>query len=579
MRAGGNIGSLWRLWSAWGVVLARTALAATLWQEPVDLTHEWDTGPNHALFVAGEAEEMGSWNPAHAVRLTWTAGNIWTGRVALPAGQVHEYKFIRRSMDAALYCDSDNGDWMSGDNLAVTTPPLPSAPYADKTVFYHSAWSNVQILYRCGSTQWLGAAMADIGPGRAENERRHSIAGIGIPDETIEFVFNGLSNGVVQWDNAPVEGIGSGDWNYHTPLDVFWVQDKQLFNYPPPASPGAPRIEERFVNSTVAGIPGRTVRIWLPRGYDQNTTRRYPVLYMHDGQEVFCGGTPCSDQWNADWHAVREVGQGRMRECIIAAMDNGTNRQAEYEPPGDTYYAGYPSGVGDKYLQFFAANVRPTLDFNYRTLTAPGDTLIGGSSMGGLISIYFGYETNLFGGVLAMSPAITRAPNYTSALWGKNRKALRLYVDTGSSEGSIGPGGGDYWLKPWEAYAIFLRQGYAVNRDLLMRIGCGAGHNEAAWSARFPEAARFLLDVRREANALAQAAHPPRLEWLDAAQGWRSSTLGGYRYDLENSVALVATDPWLTYQASPTETNLWGSRDWTGNLPAGFYRLRALPAP
>jgi predicted alpha/beta superfamily hydrolase len=212
-----------------------------------------------------------------------------------------------------------------------------------------------------------------------------------------------------------------------------------------------------------------------------------------------------------------------MRECIIAAMDNGTNRQAEYEPPGDTYYTGYPAGVGDNYLKFFADNVRPTLDFNFRTLTAPGDTLIGGSSMGGLISIYFGYETNLFGGVLAMSPAITRAPNYTSALWDKSRKALRLYVDTGSNEGSVGPGGGDYWNKPWEAYAIFLRQGYAVNRDLLMRIGCGAGHNETAWSARFPEAARFLLDVRREANALAQAAHPP------GSRGWTRKGAGAVR--------------------------------------------------
>jgi hypothetical protein len=178
-------------------------LAATLWQEPVDLTHEWDTGPDHALFVTGGAKEIGAWNPAKAVRLTWTAGNIWTGRVALPAGQVHEYKFIRRSMDSAQYCDSGNRDWMPGDNLAVTTTPPPAAPYAGKTVFYHSAWSNVQILYRCRGTQWQGAALADAGPGRTGGERLHSVAGIGIPDETIEFVFNGLSNGEEQWDNAP----------------------------------------------------------------------------------------------------------------------------------------------------------------------------------------------------------------------------------------------------------------------------------------------------------------------------------------------------------------------------------------
>lgn len=559
--------------------MTRTLPAGTLWQEPQPFAHVWDTGPEYALFVAGAAEEIGAWDPARAVRLTWTAGNVWTGNVALPAGRAHEYKFIRRSMAASEYCNSANVVWMPGDNLAVTTAPPPAAPYTGKTIYYHSAWSNVQILYRCGSTQWQGAALVDVGPGRTESARLHSVAGIGAPDETIEFVFNGMSNGAVQWDNAPYEGLGAGDWNYHTPLDVFWVQNKQVYNYAPPASSGVARIEERVVNSTVDGIPGRTVRIYLPRGYDQNTSRRYPVLYMHDGQEVFCGDAPRSDQWNADWHATREISQGRMRECIVAAMDNGTNRQAEYEPPGDTYYTGYPAGVGDKYLKFVSDNVRPTLDFNYRTLTAPGDTLIGGSSMGGLISIYFGYETNIFGGVLAMSPAITRATNYTSALWANSRKDLRIYVDTGSSEGSVGPGGGDYWFKPWEAYAIFLRQGYPVNRDLLMRIGCGAGHNEAAWSARFPDAARFLLDVRREPNPLAPAAHPPRLEPAGAPGNWQNLTLGGYHYALEQKDDLVTTGHWQTNQVSALETNPWGSRTWTGDRSPGFYRLRAIPGP
>lgn len=556
-----------------------SALAGTLWQEPQPFAHVWDTGPDHALFVVGSAEEIGAWDPAHAVRLTWTAGNVWTGTVALPAGRTHEYKFIRRSMAASSFCNSGNADWMPGSNLTATVPPPPSAPYAGKTLFYFTAWSNVQVLYRCGSTQWQSAALADAGPGRSGGERLHRVDGIGVPDETIEFVFSGMSNGATHWDNAPYEGPAAGSWNYHTPLDAFWVQAKQVYNDVPPATPGAPRIEERFVNSSVDGIPGRTVRIYLPRGYDQNSDRRYPVLYMHDGQEVFCGDSPRDDQWNADWHATREIGQGRLRECIIVAMDNGTNRQAEYEPPGDTYYAGYPDGVGDKYLRFFADNVRPTLDFNYRTRTASCDTVIGGSSMGGLISIYFGYETNLFGGVLAMSPAITRAPNYTAALRGKSRKDLRIYLDTGSNEGSVGPGGGDYWFKPWEAYAIFLRQGYPVNRDLLMRIGCGAQHNEAAWSARFAEAARFLLDVRREANPLAQSIHPPRLESTSETGALRHATLQGYRYALEQKTDLLAAGAWMTNRISGAETNLWGNQVWSGQGAPGFYRARAWPAP
>ena len=571
--------------NVWVVVLAglaRAASAGTLWQEPQSFAHVWDTGTEYALFVLGAAEEIGAWDPAKAVRLTWTSGNIWTGNVALPAGHAHQFKYIRRSMAASNFCNSGNVDWSPSPatNLTVTAAPTPAAPYTGKTIYYHSAWSNVQILYRCGSTQWQTAALADIGPGRTGSERRHGVAGIGIPDETIEFVFNGVSNGVTQWDNAPYEGIASGNWNYHTPLDVFGVQDKQVFNYPPPDSLGAPRIEERVVNSTVAGIPARTVRIYLPRGYDQNTTRRYPVLYMHDAQELFCGDTPRSDQWNADWHATREIGQGRLRECIIAGMDNnGPNRRVEYEPPTDRYWTNYDIGIGDQYLKFFADNVRPTLDFNYRTLTSPENTLIGGSSMGGLISIYFGHETNTFGGVLAMSPSITRAANYTSNLWTRSRKALRIYMDTGSNEGNIGDGVGDYWNKPWEGYAIFLRQGYAVNRDLLMRIGCGAEHNEAAWSARFAEAVRFLLDVRREPNLLAQAAHPPRLESTGTTGLWQSPTLGGYGYALEHKADLVTVGEWLANEVASKETNLWGTRQWSGDRPVGFYRLHARPEP
>ena len=557
------------------------AASATLWQEPVDFSHVWDVGLDHALFVVGAAEEIGGWNPAQGVRLTWTEGNVWAGRVALPAGRTHEFKFVRRSMAAAAFCDAGNGDWMAGGNLSVTTPPRPPAPYAGKTVFYHSAWSNVQMLHRVPGGDWQWADMADAGPGRSDGERRHFVGGVGVPDETIEFVFRGLSNGEERWDNAPVEGPGAGDWNYHTPLDAFWVQDRQVFGYEPPPVVSAPRIEERFVHSTVDGIPGRTVRIWLPRGYDQNLGRRYPVLYMHDGQELFCGETPRIDQWNADWHAAREVGQGRVREFILAGIDNGTNRQAEYEPPGDTYYAGYPAGAGDKYLRFFGDNVRPTLDWNYRTRTGAEDTLVGGSSMGGLISIYFGYETNVFGGVLAMSPAITRAPNYAAALWGKSRRELRIYVDTGSSEGSVGPGGGDYWYKPWEAYAIFLRQGHAANRDLLMRIGCGAGHNEAAWSARFAEAIRFLLDARREINPLAARANPPRWEPAES-QGrptWRSASLFGRRQTLERAADLRGAVEWQALETSPRETRPWGELTWEGDLSAGFYRLRVPEEP
>lgn len=567
-----RLGAFWLL--LWGLGTACTA--GTLWQTSFAFSTNWDAGWDYAVFVVGAADELGNWKPEQAVRLTWTSGNIWTGHVALPAGVRHEFKYIRRNMASDQYCETTNVTWAAGANLAVTAAPPPTASGAGKTVYYHSGWTNAEIVYRCGSTQWLGAAMTRVGPGRSADEYLYTVSGIGTNDLELFFVFNGMSNGVQHWDNAPYEGPGAGEYNYYTHLDAFWVQDKQVFNYQPPASVGAPYIVERWVDSTVDGITGRTIRIWLPRGYHE-TGRRYPVLYMHDGQELFCGDIPRDDQWNADWHATREISQGRMRECIIVGMDNTTSRQWEYEPPSDTYYTGYPAGIGDKYLKHFADNVRPTLDVNYRTLTSPGNTFIGGSSMGGLISIYFGYETNLFGGVLAMSPAITRATNYTEALRGKTRRNLLIYLDTGSAEGSVGPGGGDYWSKPWEAYAIFLQQGYAPNRDLLMRIGCGAGHNEAAWSARYTPAVRFLLDPRREPNLPLQQERPPRIGGDAGADGtprWTVPTISGFGYVLEYRPDLLAGG-WQTNTVSGVETNPWGWAMFPGALTAGFYRAKA----
>jgi predicted alpha/beta superfamily hydrolase len=570
--------------AAW-LAVAAVAVGETRWQEMLDLAHVWDVGPESALFVVGAAEELGAWDAARGVRLTWTEGNAWTGRVAVSAGREHEYKFVRRSMSPSAFCDAANAEWMPGDNLRRTAPPAPAPPFAGKSVFYLSAWSNVHLVHRLADGTWTGALMAVAGPGRGGAEKLHSIHGVGVNDRTLEFVFNGTYEGASEWDNAPVEGPVEGSWNYHCALDALWVQDKQVFGYRPAPQVGPPRIEERQVGSSVDGIPGRTLRIYLPRGYDQHAERRYPVLYMHDGQELFCGDSPRDDQWNADWHATREIGQGRARECILVGIDNNSaNRQAEYEPPGDRYYDGYPSGIADLYLRFFADNVRPTLDWNYRTRTGPQDTFVGGSSMGGLVSIYFGYETNVFGGVLAMSPAITRAPNYAAALWGRARRELRIYLDTGNNEGSVGPGGGDYWYKPWEAYAIFLRQGYAVNRDLLMRVGCGAVHNEAAWSARFSEAFRFLLDARREPNSLAFLAHPPSLEsgGLDEAGKpvWHAATLHGHRCELARAPDLLRTEGWThRLLSTPAETNPWGRVSWTGDLPGGFYRLAVWPEP
>src|SRR5205085_1774065 len=294
----------------------------------------------------------------------------------------------------------------------------------------------------------------------------------------------------------------------------------------------APTITTRLVNSTVGGIPGRNIRIYVPRGYTQNTSRRYPVVYFHDGQNVFFpGGT--FGTWDADRIATYEISQGRMREAILVAIDNGndygSDRQIEYIPPGDQL-SGQPPGTADKYVQFLRDNVLPTLDYNYRTLNQPGQgtqpaaNITAGSSLGGLLTAYMGMtNSSVFGKIGVFSPAFWAGPNFrTNTLNPAAKLPISIYMDIGSSESSSGQSASDpYWLDALSVYNTWLDKGYAVNSELLMWPQCGGMHNEQYWSGRLPTFFQFVLSLWNEPNLLALEKFPPKLDLLgvDPANG------------------------------------------------------------
>ena len=139
-----------------------------------------------------------------------------------------------------------------------------------------------------------------------------------------------LDDGAGNWDNPP------GGGNYLTSEDDSYVQDGNVFLYQPPATISDPQIIDHYVDSAANNIPGRYVHVCLPRGYIQNTTHRYPVVYFHDGQNVFGAGGPFGS-WHADSTATTEIGQGRMRETILVGIENDRARIPEYQPPNDSY--------------------------------------------------------------------------------------------------------------------------------------------------------------------------------------------------------------------------------------------------
>ncbi len=562
-----------------------------------------DVGFGNEVFVVGTHRDLSSGGMmTPGVKLAWFSGNVWWGNIAVESGATLQYQFVKHPGDNVGHCSGTSVALSSV--LTLTAPTADGPPYVAKRIRYTSSWSKVFILYRDNTTgsSWTDAAMIPIGAGRIAGEQVWEIRGIAAPGDEIEFVFH---NDQSQYDNAPAppsntaqgaapsvpmpyQGL-SAPFNYRTPLDVLQVQDGQVFNYRPPATVSAPRVENRAVGSTVTGIPGRNIHIWLPRGYDNNTWKRYPVVYFHDGQNVFFpGGT--FGTWDADRIASYETSQGRMREAIIVAVDNGndygSDRLKEYEPPGDIV-SGY-SGIADKYNQFLRDNVLPTLDYNYRTLNQPGQTanpknnIIAGSSMGGLVSAYIGRESSgVFGRIGIFSPALWAAPNYmANSLSTAPKLPLQIYLDIGSAENSASVSdSATYWNDAMNLYNIYLRLGYAVNTELLFHPECGANHNEQAWSRRLPGFFQYELSPWDEPQWLAAALELPplRLQSVDPAAGNATVNLLaplGVPLVLESSTNLTTWSPWATPQ---TASAIWQNMTISGTSQPGgmrFWRAR-----
>ncbi len=241
-----------------------------------------------------------------------------------------------------------------------------------------------------------------------------------------------------------------------------------------------------------------------------------------------------------------------------------------YLPPTDS--SGGNPGLANQYRDFVINNVRPTIDTEFRTLNDRANTLTAGSSMGGLVSLYMGRESNTFGKIGILSPAFWTAPNYMNQFALGSKISQRTYIDMGTAEG------GSQWPDVLNAYDIFLKQGYAPNSDLRFIPGCGDGHNEAAWKRRLPEVFHYLLNVWDEPNAIAQREFPARvsllaLDSVSVRATLRFPSLFGFRYDIERSPTLQS---WENASSISTESLPWSVK--TLELPASsssqFWRLR-----
>lgn len=239
------------------------------------------------------------------------------------------------------------------------------------------------------------------------------------------------------------------------------------------------------VMDTAFFIPqlNRTRRIWiyLPEGYEKNK-KEYPVLYMHDGQNIFDEYTAGFGEWGVDECLDSLINAGKQA-CIVVGIDNGPKRFNEYNPFA---FRDFGEGEGDRYLNFITQTLKPFIDKKYRTLPSKENTIIAGSSMGGLISYYAMIKMpQIFGKAGIFSPAFWTAPainSLTDSLASKVNGKFFFYM--GEQEG------GSYINDMITIQELLGEKSAAMIYSVVDDEGM---HNEKAWRKWFAEFYSWIM--------------------------------------------------------------------------------------
>jgi enterochelin esterase-like enzyme len=269
----------------------------------------------------------------------------------------------------------------------------------------------------------------------------------------------------------------------------------------------------------------RHVEIWLPPQYDAEPTRRFPVIYMQDGQNLFDPRIANTGvDWGVDEAIVALANGGVIEPAIVVGIWSTVQRRFEYAPAGVLDYVDgdvrilaseeFPQDlrVGDAYIRFLADELKPRVDAAYRTRTGPESTFLIGSSMGALISVYgMSERPEVFGGAAGLSmhwpvgvqeqnfiqrqdiwrPAIVAAVQRYFEARHISPATHRMWVDHGT--GFLD----EYYVPYQHAMLPVLHDlGYVDGASLEARVYPGANHNETAWRARLREPLTFLLRRR-----------------------------------------------------------------------------------
>ncbi len=231
----------------------------------------------------------------------------------------------------------------------------------------------------------------------------------------------------------------------------------------------------------------KKIWVYLPKSYE-STTIAYPVIYMHDAQNLFDAQTSFVGEWKIDEY----MDSIDSKESIIVGIEHGNEKRIdELTPFANEKYGG---GKGDQYLTFIVETLKPHIDSNYRTLPNKEDTVIWGSSLGGLISLYAVFKyPETFGKAGIFSPAIWINKNeliqfIQNSSFDSNKK---FYFLVGSEEGSTMEMASEMVSDQHEMVKLLLKKG-VPDKNIIDKVIPNGKHNETLWSTNFPEAFQWL---------------------------------------------------------------------------------------